>query len=336
MSRPHNMSLSVPAVIAFGDSILDTGNNNYIETSIKANFKPYGRDFIGQKATGRFSNGRLPSDLFVEIFGIKGALPPYLDPNLKIQDLLTGVCFASAGSGYDPITVEQASVLSVEDQLKMFKEYIGKLKATVGESRTAFILANSIVIISMGNNDIINTYFLTPYRKDEFDVEQYTSMLVNLSSKFIEELYQLGIRRIGVFGLPPVGCVPLQRTINGGKERECVEAVNQAAMIYNSKLSTSTMDLNNKLPPDARIVYLETYKETDDMIQHHDLYGFDVSDSACCGIANVEVGPLCSSLALKICEDASKYVFWDSYHPTERAYVILVSEILKNYSHKFL
>lgn len=36
--------------------------------------------------------------------GIKELIPPYLDPNLEIKDLLTGVSFASAGSGFDPLT----------------------------------------------------------------------------------------------------------------------------------------------------------------------------------------------------------------------------------------
>lgn len=57
------MNFSFPALIAFGDSILDTGNNNYLVTIVKANFKPYGRDFIGGKPTGRFCNGKVPSDL---------------------------------------------------------------------------------------------------------------------------------------------------------------------------------------------------------------------------------------------------------------------------------
>lgn len=52
-----------PAVIAFGDSILDTGNNNGIKTLIKANFPPYGKDFQGGVPTGRFCNGKVPSDL---------------------------------------------------------------------------------------------------------------------------------------------------------------------------------------------------------------------------------------------------------------------------------
>lgn len=36
--------------------------------------------------------------------GVKDYVPPYLDPNLSIQDLMTGVSFASAGTGFDPVT----------------------------------------------------------------------------------------------------------------------------------------------------------------------------------------------------------------------------------------
>jgi len=62
-AKSQNYSkFAFPAVIVFGDSILDTGNNDYIETIMKADFKPYGRDFLGGKPTGRFSNGRIPSD----------------------------------------------------------------------------------------------------------------------------------------------------------------------------------------------------------------------------------------------------------------------------------
>ena len=78
------------------------------------------------------------------------------------------------------------SVLSVEDQLNMFKGYIGKLKAAVGEARTALILAKSIFIISMGSNDIAGTYFMKQYRRDEYNVEEYTTMLVNISSNFLQ------------------------------------------------------------------------------------------------------------------------------------------------------
>ena len=47
----------------FGDSFLDAGNNNYINTTAldQANFWPYGISFF-HIPTGRFSDGRLISD----------------------------------------------------------------------------------------------------------------------------------------------------------------------------------------------------------------------------------------------------------------------------------
>ena len=54
----------VSAVLAFGDSFLDPGNNNYIITPGKANYLPYGKDFMGGKPTGRFSNGKNIADFF--------------------------------------------------------------------------------------------------------------------------------------------------------------------------------------------------------------------------------------------------------------------------------
>jgi hypothetical protein len=53
---------SSPALIVFGDSIVDPGNNNGINTIIKANFPPYGHDFHNHTPTGRFCNGRIPTD----------------------------------------------------------------------------------------------------------------------------------------------------------------------------------------------------------------------------------------------------------------------------------
>ncbi|QHN91408.1 GDSL esterase/lipase [Arachis hypogaea] len=95
---------NVPAVIVFGDSTVDSGNNNMIATVLKSNFRPYGRDFEGGEPTGRFSNGRVPPDFLAEALGVKSSVPAYLDPAYNIEDFATGVCFASAGTGYDNAT----------------------------------------------------------------------------------------------------------------------------------------------------------------------------------------------------------------------------------------
>lgn len=53
----------VPAIVSFGDSSTDVGNNNYIPAAaFKADFPPYGRNFTEHKPTGRFCDGKLVTD----------------------------------------------------------------------------------------------------------------------------------------------------------------------------------------------------------------------------------------------------------------------------------
>ncbi|TMW84345.1 hypothetical protein EJD97_025378 [Solanum chilense] len=101
---PFVVGGKVPAIIVFGDSTVDTGNNNQILTILKSNFPPYGRDYYDNKATGRFCNGRIPPDFISEAFGLRPFVPAYLDPMYNITDFAVGVCFASAGTGYDTAT----------------------------------------------------------------------------------------------------------------------------------------------------------------------------------------------------------------------------------------
>lgn len=63
--------------------------------------------------------------------------------------------------------------------------------------------------------------------------------------------------------------------------------------------------------------------------------GIDVVDRGCCGTGNIEVSVLCNRYA-QTCPDDSKFLFWDSYHPTEKGYSIIVSQIIKKYINSFL
>ncbi|XP_075667246.1 GDSL esterase/lipase EXL3-like [Castanea sativa] len=328
---PPNISL--PAVIAFGDSIVDTGNNNHLKSLIKCNFAPYGNDFRGKVPTGRFGNGKVPADLVAEELGIKELVPAYLDPHLQPQELKTGVCFASGGSGYDPLTPKIVSVLSLDDQLGMFKEYIGKLNGIVGMERTKFILANSIYLVVVGSDDIANTYFVAHARELQYDIPSYTNLMVNSASEFLNQIYALGARRIAVFSAPPIGCVPSQRTLAGGLHRGCADKYNAAAKMFNSKLNANIDSLNRNLP-NSRIVYIDVYNALLDLIENPENHGFHVVEKGCCGTGVIEVAILCNP-ASSICENASDHVFWDSYHPTEAAYKALISSLLQRYLSSF-
>ena len=88
----------------------------------------------------------------------------------------------------------------------------------------------------------------------------------------LQELYGQGARRIGVLSVPAIGCVPAQRTLGGGIERECSEIINQGARLFNSKLSSQIDSLNTKLP-NARLVYVDIYNTLLSLIQNPSKYG---------------------------------------------------------------
>ncbi|XP_077231375.1 GDSL esterase/lipase At1g58525-like isoform X1 [Tasmannia lanceolata] len=334
LNHGYNRS-EVPALIVFGDSIVDPGNNNILTTLVKCNFPPYGRDFLQHKPTGRFSNGKIPSDMIASALGIKELLPAYLDPQLKPQELLTGVSFASSGAGYDNLTAQIMSVLSLWDQLELFKEYIEKLKAITGEERAARIVSHSIYIVIIGTDDLANTYFGTTLRRAHYNVASYADFLVGSASSFYQELYKLGARKIGISGLPPIGCVPAQRTLAGGIYRDCEASYNQAAINFNLKLSKAVEVLNTELSG-STMVYIDIYTSFLNLIQRPFDYGFMETSTGCCGTGKLEVAIFCNDLNPYTCTDVSKYVFWDSYHPTEKAYKIIIDRIFNDYVHRLI
>nr|XP_009779479.1 PREDICTED: GDSL esterase/lipase EXL3-like [Nicotiana sylvestris] len=320
-------NLNIKAVLVFGDSIVDQGNNNNITTLIKCNFPPYGKDFIDGKPTGRFTNAKTPADLIVEELGIKELMPAYLDPKLQAEDLKTGVSFASGACGYDPQTAVITSVIPLSTQLNYFQEYVGKLKGLVGEKEGNDILHNSLYLVVAGSNDLANTYFTVGLRQKQYDINSYTDLMVDGAADFIQELYKLGARKIGVFGIPPVGCLPFQRTVSGGIFRMCVEEYNEAALLANTKLSAAINDSLSKKLPQSKLVFIDLYDPMLDLIVNPQKYGFEVVEKGCCGTGNIEVLMLCKYGGT--CEDDTKYLFWDSYHPTERGYRILVDQMMK-------
>lgn len=87
-----------------------------------------------------------------------------------------------------------------------------------------------------------------------------------------KELYGLGVRRMGVFSAPPLGCLPSSRTLGGGKTRDCANDYNEAAQMFNTKLSTELDSLNIQFP-DARLLLIDIYNPLLYLIQNPIKYG---------------------------------------------------------------
>ncbi|KAK2662673.1 hypothetical protein Ddye_001247 [Dipteronia dyeriana] len=98
-----DIKFDVPTLYVFRDSTVDSGNNNFLQSSSKANYKPFGVDFANGKPTGRFSNGRIEADFIVGL-----PFPPPCLGLLKAKQnkLRTGVNYASSSCGVLPNTVK--------------------------------------------------------------------------------------------------------------------------------------------------------------------------------------------------------------------------------------
>jgi phospholipase/lecithinase/hemolysin len=173
-------------MLVFGDSSVDTGNNNYVLTSFQANHYPYGQNYPGQVPTGRFSDGKLIPDFIASSLGIKESVPPFLDPLISNDELRTGVNFASAGSGFDELTTAASGVIPFATQILYFKSYIERLKVFVGEAEATKIINGALVIISAGTNDFAINFYTLPTRRLQFTVGGYQDFIQSKIKEFVQ------------------------------------------------------------------------------------------------------------------------------------------------------
>lgn len=77
-------------------------------------------------------------------------------------------------------------MLSLSDQIELFKEYKSKIDAAVGVERRNIIVSKGIHIVCIGSDDIANTYLSTPFRSPHYDIPAYTDLLASSASKFFQ------------------------------------------------------------------------------------------------------------------------------------------------------
>uniref|UniRef100_A0A5B6YG02 GDSL esterase/lipase n=1 Tax=Davidia involucrata TaxID=16924 RepID=A0A5B6YG02_DAVIN len=216
------------------------------------------------------------------------------------------------------------NVISLSKQLEYFKEYQKRLEVVIGKKKTKHLIKNAFYFVSAGTNDFVVNYFILPIRRKSYDLPSYMEFQLQQVQQFMQGLWNQGARRIAVIGLSPMGCLPFVITLksdNAILHRDCVDFYSSVARVYNVKFENMLNAMQFSLANlGARIVYMDGYGPLSDMTQGHK-YEFDEVSSGCCGTGLLEMGILCNPKS-PVCPDASKYVFWDSIHPTEKAYHI--------------
>ncbi|XP_052196929.1 GDSL esterase/lipase At2g23540 [Diospyros lotus] len=328
----HDLGLG--ASFIFGDSLVDAGNNNYLRTLSRANIRPNGIDFkpSGGNPTGRYTNGRTIGDIVGEELGQPHYAVPFLAPNCTGKAILHGVNYASGGGGIlnatGRIFVNRLSMDIQVDYFNITRKEIDKL---LGSSKARdYIKKRSIFSITIGSNDFLNNYLL-PVLSIGARVSQspdaFIDDLINHLRGQLTRLYELDARKFIVGNVGPIGCIPYQKTINRLNENECVELADKLAHQYNARFKALLTELNQKLPG-ATFVHANVYDLVMELIANYAEHGFTTASKACCGNGGQFAGIIPCGPTSSMCSERDKHVFWDPYHPSEAANIIIAKQLV--------
>ncbi|XP_039010088.1 GDSL esterase/lipase At1g71250-like [Hibiscus syriacus] len=308
------------ALFVFGDSLVDVGNNNFLNSVAKSNYFPYGIDF-NMQPTGRFSNGKT----FVDIIGEMMGLPypsAFADPSTRGAKLLEGVNYASAAAGIlDESGQHYGERYSLNQQVVNFETTLDQLRAMMGGDNLTSFLAKSVAVLVFGSNDYINNYLMPSIYSSSFNYNpvQFGNLLLNRYASQLLTLYNLGLRRMFIAGIGPLGCIPNQRAGQATTGR-CVDSVNNVLGTFNEGLKSLVDELNKR--QGAVVAYGNTYGAVGDILNNPATHGFNVVDRGCCGIGRNQGQITCLPFE-NPCTNRNQYVFWDAFHPTEAVNAIL-------------
>ncbi|CAK9159260.1 unnamed protein product [Ilex paraguariensis] len=171
------------AFFIFGDSSVDSGNNNYIDTipENRGNYKPYAQNGFFKEPTGRFSDGRIIVDYIAEYANLP-LIPPFLQPS---AEYVNGVNFASGGAGVLS-TTNQGQAIDLKTQLKHFEEVQNSLTKNLGDAETKELLSEAVYFISIGSNDYMGGYLGNPRMQEQHPPEEYVGMIIGRLTQAIQ------------------------------------------------------------------------------------------------------------------------------------------------------
>ncbi|KAL8460771.1 hypothetical protein ACS0TY_032326 [Phlomoides rotata] len=317
----HNVVVAepqVPCFFIFGDSLVDNGNNNAIQSLARANYLPYGVDFP-DGPTGRFSNGKTTVDVIAELLGFDDYIPPYA--NARGEQILRGVNYASAAAGIRSETGQQLGArIDFTGQVSNYKNTVAQVVDILGDEDTAAdYLSKCIYSIGVGSNDYLNNYFMPQYYStaNQYSPDQYADALIEQYTQQLRNLNSLGSRKVVVYGLTTLGCIPEELIRYPTHGSACVDSINNGVDLYNKMVLSLLNDLNDNLVG-ARFIFVNL---TDLSSANPSATGTRVTREACC---KVGITGLCVPNG-KVCSNRAEYYYWDNYHPTDFVYNIFAS-----------
>ncbi|KAA8516700.1 hypothetical protein F0562_016794 [Nyssa sinensis] len=293
-------------LFVFGDSYADTGNNR--KTEANSWKTPYGITFPGKPA-GRFSDGRVLTDYLARFVGVKSPVT-YRWRKYGGKRLRNGMNFAYGGTGVFNTLVMDPNMTT---QIDFFEKLINESVFTKWD------LQSSVALVTLAGND-----YAAYQAKGGTDLglPSFMTLVVNQLALNLKRIHGLGVRKVAVTALEPLGCLP--RSTVKSSFQQCNGTENTAVSLHNLLLQQAVAKLNSNATKDSAFIILDLYSSFISVLQNKEQPGslkFETPLKPCCmGISN---GYYCGSEDEKgvkmytVCENPQSSFFWDTVHPTQ-------------------
>ncbi|XP_058741573.1 GDSL esterase/lipase At5g03610-like isoform X1 [Vicia villosa] len=287
-------------LFVFGDSYADTGN--FLNSP---SYKPpYGITFPHQPS-GRFSDGRVLTDYIASTLNIKSPAPYSLRNS---SDLQFGINFAYGGTGVFNTFLKGPNMTT---QIDTFEELIKQKIYTKSD------IDSSVALVSFAGNDYYPYLF-----KDGINIKEilvFGASLIKQLSINLKRIHSLGINKIAIGLLEPVGCLPvITKTYD-----KCHAVINLLVMKHNEVLLQAVQDLNKE--NESVFVTLDLYKSFLSVIETMQKNSTVGNVLRLCCVPESSIYR-CGSVdergqkKYSLCDNPELSFFWDDIHPTQNGW----------------
>ncbi|KAG6398908.1 hypothetical protein SASPL_140379 [Salvia splendens] len=130
------------------------------------------------------------------------------------------------------------------------------------------VVKDSLFLIESGSNDIFSYFDPSTSTPDA-----YMQSMLGQIHNFVDNIVCLGARRVALFGLGPVGCVPARSNLPGAPLGKCYDKLNKMVKKYNMGLQNLVKDLA-RTHPGTIAVFGHVYETIQTYRAHPTHYGF--------------------------------------------------------------
>uniref|UniRef100_A0ACD5Z1P1 Uncharacterized protein n=1 Tax=Avena sativa TaxID=4498 RepID=A0ACD5Z1P1_AVESA len=325
----HQKKLSSYSLFVFGDDFVDNGNLPLTDPVTQMSRQwayPYGSNYVDTAGnprpntpSGRFSNYKIQSDFIATILGLEEAPPAHALTAEKTCDP-SGMTFAHGGAGvFDTTSANKVPTLAkqVDTFRKMVKD------GTISQQ----ILSRSVALVAISGNDYYTSNGVIGLATPN-DINAYIGKVTKEIAANVEQLQKLGVAKVIVNNLHPIGCNPSQTRTNN--YTVCDVFGNLGATVHNNNLKQVMADKKN-------VHIVDLYTAFANIVDHVPGKGQELSKqfkrklSPCC--ESFDSKGFCgqqsdsSEHLYEVCDKSNKFFYWDDMHPTHAGWEAVMKQV---------